>query len=331
MSLYKQPGSDFWWINLSHAGVRVRRSSGTTDRTEAQRIHDEAKAELWQVTPKLKGKTWGMAVKLWTDQRERTESDLRSLIKFSRFYPDRLLMRIDADGIDQALRKFCTTPSTYTRYRNTIAAILALAAERKWMRDPPTLHVWKAKKKSRTYQWLTREQWTALRAELPPHQQAMATFAIETGLRQANVLRLRWSQVDLDRKLVWVEGVEAKGDAAISVPLSAGALNVLLEAKGQHDEFVFTYNGAPIGEIKTAFMKACVRAGVGHFDDKGHYRGFTWHGFRHTWATWHVQNGTPLEVLQKLGAWSDLRMVLVYAHHSPGFLASYANNAAKAL
>lgn len=44
------------------------------------------------------------------------------------------------------------------------------------------------------------------------------------------------------------------------------------------------------------------------------------------WATWHVQNGTPLEVLQKLGGWSDLRMVMNYAHHSPGYLASFVNN-----
>ena len=50
------------------------------------------------------------------------------------------------------------------------------------------------------------------------------------------------------------------------------------------------------------------------------------HGLRHTWATWHVQNGTPLDVLQKLGGWSDLRMVMNYAHHSPRYLAKFANN-----
>lgn len=59
------------------------------------------------------------------------------------------------------------------------------------------------------------------------------------------------------------------------------------------------------------------------------YTGFTWHGLRHTWATWHVQNGTPLDVLQKLGGWSDLRMVMNYAHHSPGYLAGFANNTRK--
>ena len=45
------------------------------------------------------------------------------------------------------------------------------------------------------------------------------------------------------------------------------------------------------------------------------------------WASWHAQNGTPLDVLRKLGAWGSLQMVDRYAHLSPGYLAQYANNA----
>ena len=61
----------------------------------------------------------------------------------------------------------------------------------------------------------------------------------------------------------------------------------------------------------------------------GKYHGFTWHGLRHTWATWHVQAGTPLDVLQKLGGWSSYSMVLRYGHHSPGYLAGFADNVEK--
>ena len=94
--------------------------------------------------------------------------------------------------------------------------------------------------------------------------------------------------------------------------------------------YVFTFRGKRIHDVKTSFMAACVRAGLGTYEtEDGGYEGFTWHGFRHTWATWHAQNGTPMEVLQKLGAWSDPRMVQLYAHHSPGHLASYANNSRK--
>jgi len=41
---------------------------------------------------------------------------------------------------------------------------------------------------------------------------------------------------------------------------------------------------------------------------------------RHTWASWHVQNGTSLQELQQLGGWSNFEMVLRYAHLSSNHL-----------
>ena len=40
-------------------------------------------------------------------------------------------------------------------------------------------------------------------------------------------------------------------------------------------------------------------------------------------------NGTPLEVLQKLGGWNSLQMVLKYAHLAPEYLATWAGNSDK--
>ena len=44
---------------------------------------------------------------------------------------------------------------------------------------------------------------------------------------------------------------------------------------------------------------------------------------RHTWASWHVQAGTPLHVLQELGGWESVEMVRRYAHLSTDHLAEY--------
>ena len=53
---------------------------------------------------------------------------------------------------------------------------------------------------------------------------------------------------------------------------------------------------------------------------------FRWHDWRQTWASWHVQNGTPIHVLQELGGWSDVRMVQRYAHLAPEHLSADAGN-----
>lgn len=37
--------------------------------------------------------------------------------------------------------------------------------------------------------------------------------------------------------------------------------------------------------------------------------------------------GTPLPVLQQLGGWRSLDMVMRYAHLAPGYVAAYAENA----
>jgi len=45
-----------------------------------------------------------------------------------------------------------------------------------------------------------------------------------------------------------------------------------------------------------------------------------WHDLRHTWASCHVQAGTPLHVLQELGGWECVEMVRKYAHLSTAHL-----------
>jgi len=48
---------------------------------------------------------------------------------------------------------------------------------------------------------------------------------------------------------------------------------------------------------------------------------FRWHDLRHTEASWHVQAGTPLHVLQELGGRESVEMVCRYAHLSSEHLA----------
>jgi integrase len=50
---------------------------------------------------------------------------------------------------------------------------------------------------------------------------------------------------------------------------------------------------------------------------------------RHTWAIWHIQQGTPLYVLQELGGWAGPEMVQRYAHLSAEHLKVYADQLAQ--
>lgn len=85
---------------------------------------------------------------------------------------------------------------------------------------------------------------------------------------------------------------------------------------GKHRTHVFSFRGKPVHWVSTkAWHGALARAGI---------EDFRWHDLRHTWASWHVQNGTPLYALQELGGWESPEMVRRYAHLSAEHLAPFA-------
>ena len=101
------------------------------------------------------------------------------------------------------------------------------------------------------------------------------------------------------------------------MPLNETALQVLRVQKGQHPVYVFTFRGQKVLQVSgAAWYRALERAGI---------EDFRWHDLRHTWASWHVQNGTPLHALQELGGWESSEMVRRYAHFSAEHLAPYAD------
>lgn len=91
---------------------------------------------------------------------------------------------------------------------------------------------------------------------------------------------------------------------------------MLVRQVGKHPVRVFTYNGKPVARANTlAWRQALKRAGI---------EDFRWHDLRHTWASWLVQHGTPLYVVQEMGAWKSEGMVRRYAHLAPAHLAEHA-------
>jgi integrase len=172
------------------------------------------------------------------------------------------------------------------------------------------------KEPTRRIRFLTHEEAQRLLAVLPVHLADMAAFSLATRLRAANVTGLQWSQVDLARGLAWVHPDQAKARRAIAVPLNAHAVALVQKQIGKHATHVFSYRGKPIVQVSTkAWYAALERAGI---------ENFRWHDLRHTWASWHVQSGTPLFALQEMGGWESPEMVRRYAHLAADHLSPFA-------
>lgn len=327
MPIFKRTNGKNWIIQVTLPdGKRIQQSAGTDDKKQAQELHDTLKAQLWRES-KLGEKpkySWQDAVIRWmTEQAHK-----RSLIDDQRIFNwlhEHLhgvaLESITKTKIEQLKQVKIDTGVSNATVNRMLALVRSVLnrAEKEWEWIEKAPHVRLLQEEQGRVRWLTFEESERLLAELPSHLAAMARFTLATGLRASNVSGLEWSQIDMQRRCAWIHADQAKGKKSIAVPLNNDAMAVIRAQIGKHPEFVFTYRGNPIsGQQSTkAWWKALKRAGI---------ENFRWHDLRHTWASWHIQNGTPIHILQELGGWTDSDMVKRYAHLSPMHLSGYANN-----
>lgn len=326
MSLYKRDKT-YWVSFITPKGERIRHSTGTTNRVLAQEYHDRLKAEYWQTSRlKLKSRrSWQEAAERWlveASEKASIDTDIMHLRYLDRFLAKKMIDEIDADSLNDictARKKEGVSNATINRALEIVRAILRKARDEwEWIDKIPKVRLLKIKK--HRIRWLTVNEAKRLIEECPRHLKALVRFSLATGLRMTNVTRLEWSQVDLSRKVAWIHPDQAKARRAIAVPLNADAMSVLIAERCKHDTYVFTYRGNPVLEANTkAFKSALARANI---------RDFRWHDLRHTWASWHAQNGTPLHVLKELGGWESMEMVQRYAHLAAEHTAPYSENIA---
>lgn len=323
MSLYKRKDSSVWWVKIVIDGRKVQRSTGTDDKIKAQEFHDRLKAQMWEqnrLGVKAR-RSWKEAVVRWleeTSEKATHHEDKRKLIWLDGFLGELMLDEVTLDVIDsiRAAKLKEAAKATTNRYLALIRSILLRARDEwEWIDKVPKVRLFK--ESANRERSLTKEQAGKLLAELPQHLRDLVLFSLATGLRQGNVLKLEWSQINLEQRHAWVHAWQSKNRRPIAIPLNEAAYSVLIRQKGKHERRVFTFRGKPLESANTrAWHKALKRAEIDNF---------RWHDLRHTWATWQRQAGTPTHELQRLGGWRTGAMVERYAHLAPDHLAEAAS------
>lgn len=264
---------------------------------------------------------WNEAVVRWLKEQshkatiEMDKIHLRWLDAFLNGKPLDTISRSMIDKITEAKLAEGVTNATVNRVLEILRAILRRCVnEWEWLDKAPMVRM--LKEPTRRIRFLTRQEADRLLRELPDHMADMVAFSLATGLRRSNVTGLLWSQVDLARQVAWIHADQAKARKAIPVPLNSEAMQIVTRQLGKHPTHVFTYKGNTIFQVSTkGWYAALKRAGI---------ENFRWHDLRHTWASWHVQNGTPMFALQEMGGWESPEMVRRYAHLAADHLAPYA-------
>ena len=194
--------------------------------------------------------------------------------------------------------------ATRNRYRSFIMRALSMACKSGWIASQP--HVPSLREPKVRVRWIDKRKARMLISNLRYRwMRDVVSFALLTGARKGEIFSLRWANVDLSRKKAFIAAEDAKSGRSRQLPLSDEAVDILRRQPRESD-YPFSRDGVRAIEIlRTDFANALSASGI---DD------FRFHDLRHTWASWHVQDGTPLMVLKELGGWEKLEMVNKYAH-----------------
>ena len=326
MALYKR-GSIYWVDFTDASGKRIRCSTNTANRKQAQEFFDKLKHESWRAS-KLKDKprrTWDDAANLWLRDKsckKSIDTDKRIIKKeLTPVFGGRFLDEITREDIlsFKESKEKKLLPNSVNRYLILLRSILIRAVKVwEWLDKAPSITFCKAPKGRVRY--LSKSEIDRLMQELPDHLKPIVMFALLTGLRRANILNLRWSQIDTEKEIIVISGTEMKNGETHVVHLSKTMLSVINAQKGKNDKYVFTYRGKPMKRINRAYKNALTRAGISDY---------SFHDNRHTWASTLIQNGVSIYELQTMGAWKDSEMVKRYAHLAPEKLKKNAEIADK--
>lgn len=317
MRIYKRKDSPHWWATWNDRnGKRVRRSSGTADRKLAETLaadwikedfmeeHFGKKPELPFADALLR---YARAQK--RDHRkgfmEKTRYRVKYLAeRFADWNVSDFTYRAVQDYINERIET--VKPATVLRDLAIVKAAINLA-RREGLTDfvPNFPRLKSSRPRNR---WLTHDEEDRLVGKAAKHLKPLIRFAVDTGGRLSELLRLDWRYVDLDRGRVTF--VETKNGDDRTLRLCQRAQETLNSLGPKNSGPVFTYGGSAIGDIKHSFDTARREAGL---------TDVRFHDLRHTFASRLVQGGVALYEVMHLTGHKSLAMVQRYSHLAPDF------------
>lgn len=340
MTVFKREGSPHWQIEFTFKGHKVRQSSGTAKKREAEEVERLLRQELKEqlLLGKVAEMSFGDAIDRYYDGVIVPKGNVgvakRELYALNQLRQGlgastpitKLSARVLADYKDRLLAEK-KSPATVNRVLATIKAILNKAkAEWGTLNVVPTIKLLPLD--NARYRWLTDDEEKKLLPVCAPHLHDLIIFLMDTGARLREATLLTWVDVDLDRKpRAAVRFMDTKSGKPLGIPLSTRAEEMLRRLKDE----------CPEGENRVFLYRPMGRGGLGgDATRRGKAVPFnnpfsTWdtarkrvgledvnlHDLRHTFASRLVMRGVPLLTVSKLLGHHSIQMTMRYAHLAP--------------
>jgi integrase len=134
-----------------------------------------------------------------------------------------------------------------------------------------------------------------------PYMRPLIILAIETAMRQGEMLSLTWSDVDLDKRIAHLD--MTKNGESRDVPLSSRSLVALETLKQQQ-----------IDERVVPSTKSGVQQAWGHLRTRAEISDFHFHDLRHEAVSRLLERGLNVIETATISGHKELRMLQRYSH-----------------
>jgi len=201
-------------------------------------------------------------------------------------------------------------PGTINRELSALRHMLNLAKRWKIIRESPMSEVKQLKEEKCKMRILDKDEADLLIDVAAEHLKPIILVALNTGMRQGEILSLKWDDIDFVRYSIHIREENSKSGKARNVPMNSLVAETLKKLK-RNCEFVFKNprrRGKRIKDISWSFKKALRESGI---------EKLRFHDLRHTAASWMVVKcGIDLVTVKEILGHSDIKITMIYCHAS---------------
>jgi integrase len=232
----------------------------------------------------------------------------------------------DPDGTARKVDQRTIRPKTIVNDLQTLETLVNHAREH-WpevAKPQVKVRAQMPKVQNQRERFLSDDEAERILANVVPHARPVLRLALYTGMRRGNILGLDWGDVRLDAPRPFAM-VRQKGDrwhTAWLIPPAADLLRQLAPTKTERTGPIFTFANPNVGctcvwcrrddmagkaikSVRRTFEQARKTAGLPEV---------RFHDLRHTVASWLLQQGYSLKVVQEVLGHADYKSTLRYAH-----------------
>jgi len=322
-------GSDItYYIRYEHEGKDIkekigRRSQGITreiaKKALRSRVGDivQGNFKLEQIQKPIPFSALRDQYEEWARANWRAYSHGKTHIKsFGDYFKNKPLSEITPWHIEKwkAERRKGVEASTVNRHITVLKHMFKKAVEWKLTRENPTTTLKRFEENEPPTRYLTEEESEPLltackEQEGQPWLYPLVVLAIHTGMRQGELLGLRWENVDLSRRVITLR--MGKKLRFKTIPIDDTAMQIVEDLNDERfGEHVLMYAwGRPLKQsyVGRCFRNACEQAEI---------TGFRFHDLRHTFGSHLTLAGVDLLTVSRLMGHKTTKMTERYTHLS---------------